>query len=37
LLDRESQESILKRFDVAVIPRYFPDFERALPRYLSKS
>jgi len=34
LLDREPKESILGRFDVAVISRYFPEFERELPRYL---
>ena len=34
LLDREPKESILARFDVSVIPRYFPEFERELPRYL---
>jgi hypothetical protein len=27
LLDRESKESILGRFDVTVISRYFPEFE----------
>jgi hypothetical protein len=37
LLDREPKESILNRFDVTVISRYFPDFERELPRYLSRS
>jgi hypothetical protein len=37
LLDREPKESILGRFDVAVISRYFPEFERELPRYLSRS
>jgi hypothetical protein len=36
LLDREPKESILRRFDVAVISRYFPEFERELPRYLPK-
>ena len=36
LLDREPKESILKRFDVTVISRYFPEFERELPRYLSQ-
>lgn len=35
LLDREPKESILARFDISVIPRYFPEFERELPRYLS--
>ena len=36
LLDREPKESILTRFDVTVISRYFPEFERELPRYLSR-
>ena len=35
LLDREPKESILGRFDVTVISRYFPEFERELPRYLT--
>lgn len=35
LLDRERKESILSRFDVTVIGRYFPGFERELPRYVS--
>ena len=34
LLDREPKESILHRFDVTIISRYFPEFERELPRYL---
>ena len=34
LLDREPKESILGSFDVTVISRYFPEFERELPRYL---
>jgi 2-polyprenyl-6-methoxyphenol hydroxylase-like FAD-dependent oxidoreductase len=34
-LDREPKESILRRFDVTVISRYFPEFERELPHYLS--
>lgn len=37
LLDREPKESILRRFDITVICRYFPDFERELPGYLSQS
>ena len=37
LLDREPKESILRHFDVTVISRYFPEFERELPRYLSQS
>jgi hypothetical protein len=35
LLDREPKESILGRFDVTVIARYFPQFERELPKYLT--
>jgi hypothetical protein len=35
LLDREPKESILARFDVSVVSRYFPEFERALPNYLA--
>jgi hypothetical protein len=35
LLDREPKESILGRFDVTVISRYFPEFERELRHYLS--
>jgi hypothetical protein len=34
LLEREPKESILARFDLSVIARYFPEFERELPRYL---
>ncbi|HEY4012323.1 MAG TPA: hypothetical protein VGM06_03215 [Polyangiaceae bacterium] len=30
LLERESNDAILRRFDAAVIGRYFPEFERAL-------
>ncbi|MBV9530196.1 MAG: hypothetical protein JO283_03750 [Bradyrhizobium sp.] len=37
LLDREPKESILRRFDITVISRYFPEFENELPRYLSRS
>ena len=37
LLDREPKESILPRFDITVISRYFPEFERELPGYLSQS
>jgi cytochrome P450 len=36
LLDREPKEAILRRFDVSVIARFFPEFERDLPRYLAK-
>jgi hypothetical protein len=35
-LDREPKESILGRFDVTAILRYFPEFEREMPRYLSQ-
>ena len=37
LLDREPKESILSHFDITVISRYFPEFERELPGYLSRS
>ena len=33
LLDREPKESILSRFDVDVIARYFPELEREMPSY----
>ena len=36
LLDREPKESILRGFDVTIISRYFPEFERELPRYLAQ-
>jgi hypothetical protein len=32
LLEREPKESILQRFDVSVIARYFPEFEREIAR-----
>jgi hypothetical protein len=35
LLDREPKESILGSFDVAVIRRYFPEFEREIGGYLA--
>ena len=37
LLDREPKESILRRFDVTAISRYFPEFEREISCYLSQS
>jgi hypothetical protein len=37
LLEREPKESILRTFDVTVISRYFPEFERELPRYLAQA
>ncbi len=36
LLDREPKEAILARFDLGMIPRFYPEFERELPRYLDK-
>src|SRR5581483_4560402 len=33
LLDREPKESILTRFDVTVISKYFPAFEREIGQY----
>ena len=36
LLEREAKESILSRFDVTVISRYFPEFEREIGSYLGK-
>ena len=30
LLERESKESILRSFDLLVIGRYFPDYERTI-------
>ena len=35
LLDREPAQAILSRFDLDVIARYFPEFERELPHYLA--
>jgi hypothetical protein len=37
LLDREPKDSILPSFDITEISRYFPDFERELPRYLPQT
>ncbi|NJL31074.1 MAG: hypothetical protein HC898_05295 [Phycisphaerales bacterium] len=34
LLDREPAEAILKKFDCAVIRRYFPEVDRELPRLI---
>ena len=34
LLDREAKESILTRFALADIARYFPEFERVISDYL---
>ena len=35
LLEREPKESILSRFDLSVIGRYFPEYEREIRRRLS--
>lgn len=34
LLDREPKESIMSRFDLPVISRYFPEFERKFADYV---
>lgn len=34
LLDRESNTSILRSFDLSVIERYFPEYPKAVNRYL---
>jgi len=34
LLEREPKESILARFDLSVIGRYFPDYEREMKKRL---
>jgi len=36
LLERESKESILGRFDLTVIGRYFPEYDREIKRRLSQ-
>ena len=35
LLERESKESILGRFDLSIISRYFPEYGREIKRRLS--
>ena len=35
LLDREPAQAILRSFDVEIISKYFPEFERELPGYLA--
>jgi hypothetical protein len=35
LLEREPKESILTSFDLSVISRYFPEYEREIKRRLS--
>jgi len=34
LLEREPKESILSRFDLSVISRYFPEYEREIKKML---
>jgi len=34
LLDRESKESIMTKFELSVISTYFPEFERVFGEYL---
>lgn len=36
LLERESKDSILARFDLSVISRYFPEYEREIKHRLSQ-
>lgn len=36
LLDREPKEAMLRRFDLTLISRYFPEFEQQLPQYLAR-
>jgi hypothetical protein len=36
LLEREPKESIMSRFDVTVVSRYFPEFESEIGTYLKK-
>jgi hypothetical protein len=36
LLERESKESILRDFDLSVIVRYFPDYEREIGHRLAR-
>jgi hypothetical protein len=36
LLEREPKESILSRFDLSIISRYFPEYEREIKRRLAQ-
>ena len=36
LLEREPKDSILGRFDVSVVSRYFPEFEGTIGTYLPR-
>ena len=37
LLENEPKESILRQFDLSVISRYFPEYEREIRRRLSSA
>ena len=37
LLEREPNTSILRSFDLTVIARYFPEYERVIPRMLGEN
>jgi hypothetical protein len=37
LIEHEPKESILRRFDLSAISRYFPEYEREMKRSLSNS
>jgi hypothetical protein len=37
VLEREPKESILSRFDLSVISRYFPEYEREIKKRLSRT
>ena len=37
LLEREPKESILGRFDLSVIGRYFPEFEREIRKRITQT
>jgi len=37
LLDREPKDSILRRFDLMAIARYFPEFARELAHYFPEA
>ncbi|MCC6849850.1 MAG: hypothetical protein IT294_15205 [Deltaproteobacteria bacterium] len=34
LLEREPKDAILARFDVSIVSRYFPEFEREIGKHL---
>jgi len=36
LLERESKDSIMSRFDVSIVSRYFPEFEMEIASYLPR-